>query len=246
VRGAAPARDTSQQPNSSTRRVEQIAHQNVPRSAISSVVSDAAVKSASALSEENNDATPDSQHDDPPHGSGSATVAVPSSGTGSSAAADVPAQHVRVEASPKDATPADPAPVNPTAIAARAAEALRNAEMHVGWRSDQLGRVDIHAELRGHEVAAALRVEDASGRQWLSAELPKLVESLSRQDLRVSSLNVADFAHHSTSSQSGSHGDTPQQQHWHQHAHTAEHTAGIPPEELVADTATPHRLSIHV
>lgn len=244
ARSTVALHNVAQQPTSGASRPGQPTPQNPPAGAKPISVSGA---NASAPSEDNNDATPDSQHHALSHDS-APTIAVSPSTTPSSANPDVstrPATHI--EAAPKEAAVTDPAPVNSSAIAARAAEALRNADLHVGWRSDQLGRVDIHAQLRGHEVAAAMRVEDSSGRQWLSAELPQLIESLSRQDLRVTSLNVADFANHSASSQSGSQGGTPQQQRSPVGAHTTQHTAYIPPEELFAtDSATPLRLSIHV
>ena len=61
-------------------------------------------------------------------------------------------------------------PANVTAIAARAAEALRHGEVRLGWDSEQLGRVDIKATVHGQEVAAAVKVESDAARQWMTSD----------------------------------------------------------------------------
>lgn len=248
-RGPATMRTRSQQAGSLAPGARQAAPRTASQSGRSTTVLASPVKVEFAPAEQKNDENSDVPSDDSQHASAPAIIAIPSSTSAPPSPSDSGTAHIaRVDAAPKEAIAPDPTPANPAAIAARAAETVRNAEMHLGWRSDQLGRVDIHAELRGHEVAAAMRVEDAAGRQWLSAELPHLVEALSRQDLRVASLNVADFANHSASSQSGSHSGTPQQQRWSADAPPNTDTpTELAAEELIGgDTATPHGLSIHV
>jgi len=109
----------------------------------------------------------------------------------------------QIEARREMVAPQESVSVNAQAIAAKAADAMRHGEMHVGWRSEELGRVDIKAEVRGHEVAAAVKVESDAGRQWMTVELPKLAEALSRQEFAVRSLNVMEFGSGDSQGQKG-------------------------------------------
>jgi hypothetical protein len=149
---------------------------------------------------------------------------------------------------PPDMTlPGEAPTVNAAAIAARAAESLRHGEMHVGWQSEQLGRVDIRATVHGQELAAAVKVESDAGRQWIAAELPKLADTLQRQEFTVRSLQVSNFsAGDSKGQQSGS---QQQQRAWSSGGAVEvvrESEAVRDSEGLANDLAVHTRLSIRV
>jgi flagellar hook-length control protein FliK len=136
-------------------------------------------------------------------------------------------------------------PANVTAIAARAAEALRHGEVRLGWDSEQLGRVDIKATVHGQEVAAAVKVESDAGRQWMTSELPKLADALGRQDFTVRSLQVMDFSAGDGQAQGGG---NAQQQRWsHRSASGGGERQGQAASALsTLDEESQQGLSIHV
>jgi hypothetical protein len=139
----------------------------------------------------------------------------------------------------------EPPTVQPLTVP-RTLESVHNSEMHVAWRSEQLGRVDIRAEVHGHEIAAAVRVESDAGRQWLTSELPRLNDALNRQDLRVHYLEVGNFAH----SGSQERGSDPQQRAWssvHVGVSEADKNKAASISDLLAvEAAGQQGLSIHV
>jgi flagellar hook-length control protein FliK len=94
-------------------------------------------------------------------------------------------------------------------VNSRELRALQDSQLRIAWNSDELGRVDIHAQLRGRNVSAELRVENDGARQFLTTQVPHIGEALRGHDFTVGPLQVSSFA-----SDSGpSHGSKQQQPH---------------------------------
>jgi len=85
-----------------------------------------------------------------------------------------------------------------------------HSEMHIAMQTDKLGAVELHAQVTGEQVGAAITVEKKEAHAALAVELPALQQALSEKNLSVAHVVLLQGALHSTADGAGD--STPQQQ----------------------------------
>jgi flagellar hook-length control protein FliK len=139
---------------------------------------------------------------------------------------------------------ADAAFMTASPISSREVRAVHETEVRIAWRSEQLGRVDIHAEVEGRNVSAALRVENEGARQFLTSEMPRTAEALRGHEFTVNALHISSFGSNSSPSDGGA-----QQDGGHARRSRTEREEQEDHAECTAQDSwltTTHRVSIHV
>jgi len=81
------------------------------------------------------------------------------------------------------------------------------SEIHLALQADKLGNVELHAQVSGEQVGAAIVVEKKDAHAALAVELPALQQALSDKNLRVEHVWLTQSAFHSTAGDAGSAAD---------------------------------------
>jgi flagellar hook-length control protein FliK len=77
------------------------------------------------------------------------------------------------------------------------------SEIHLAMQADKLGAVELHAQVAGEQVGAALVVEKKEAHAALAAELPELQQALAEKNLRVEHVWLTQGSLHATSGDAG-------------------------------------------
>lgn len=77
------------------------------------------------------------------------------------------------------------------------------SEVHVAMQGDRLGTVELHAQVEGNQIGAAIVVEKHEAHAALAVELPALQQALSEKNLRVEHVWLTQGALHSSTGGSG-------------------------------------------
>jgi hypothetical protein len=124
---------------------------------------------------------------------------------GQAAHKDTAAEAVNTEAPAPAVQTGNSSPPNETRVvtSAQITGNTAQSEIHLAMLADKLGAVELHAQVAGEQVGAAIVVEKKEAHAALAVELPELRQALADKNLRVEHIWLTQGALHATAGDTG-------------------------------------------
>ena len=124
---------------------------------------------------------------------------------GQAAHKDTAAEAMNSEAPAPPVRTANSSPPNETRVvtSAQITGNMAQSEIHLAMQADKLGAVELHAQVAGGQVGAAIVVEKKETHAALAVELPELQQALAEKNLRVEHIWLTQGALHATAGDAG-------------------------------------------